>query len=151
MYYEEIIELNKEQSEILGELSDAIKIFQQSIINGEVEKIEQAVNQKEKIINRLKFCEVKRAEAIQSTLKQFNLKHDKQGAMDDLAGVIYKNNPQLGEELNESRSVLFDKVKEVLLLNSQNEILINNSRLFIRDLIKNVLGTQKENFFDKKV
>lgn len=54
--------------------------------------------------------------------------------------------PEVYEEFNQVRAILLERVKEVLLLNSQNEIIISNSRKFIRDLIKNILGTKKKIF-----
>jgi hypothetical protein len=71
--------------------------------------------------------------------------------MDKLADVLLAIDPEVYNEFNQVRTILLEKVKEVLLLNSQNEIIINNSRKFIRDLIKNVFGSKKENIFDRKI
>lgn len=77
-------------------------------------------------------------------LKHYCIEADKSEGMDKLADVLLAIDPEVAEEFNQVRAILLEKVKEVLLLNSQNEIIISNSRQFIRDLIKNILGTKRK-------
>lgn len=84
-------------------------------------------------------------------LNHYQVEVSNNDALDKLADVLLAIDPEIHEEFNQVRTILLEKVKEILLLNSQNEIIISNSRQFIRDLIKNILGTKKENFFDRKV
>lgn len=150
MYYDEILKLTYEQITYLSDFINTLKKLQRSIVNSELDDIEFAIEQEEKILHRIKNCEDKRAEAVNIALKHYQIEADKNEALDKLADVLLAIDPEVYEEFNQVRAILLERVKEVLLLNSQNEIIISNSRKFIRDLIKNILGTKKENFFDRK-
>ncbi|HMN22883.1 MAG: flagellar export chaperone FlgN [Ignavibacteriaceae bacterium] len=151
MYYDEILKLTYEQITYLSDFINTLKLLQRSIVNSELDEIEIAIEQEEKILHRIKNCEERRSEAVTMALKNYKIEVEKSEALDKLADVLLSIDPELSEEFNQVRTILLEKVKEVLLLNSQNEIIISNSRQFIRDLIKNILGTKKENFFDRKI
>jgi hypothetical protein len=151
MYYDEILKLNYEQIINLSDFVGTLKHLQSSIVKNELEEIEIAVEQEEKDLHRIKNCEIKRAEAIIAALHNYEIEADTTEAMDKLADVLLAIDPEVYNEFDQVRTILLEKVKEVLLLNSQNEIIINNSRKFIRDLIKNVFGSKKENIFDRKI
>jgi hypothetical protein len=151
MYYDELINLSYEQTINLTDFVKILKQLQTSIIHNSVDEIELAIEQEEKVLHRIKNCENKRAEAVNAALKHYEIETDKSEALDKLADVLMTIDLEIYTEFNEVRASLLEKVKEVLLLNQQNEIIISNSRKFIRDLIKNVLGSKKENFFDRKI
>lgn len=151
MYYDEILKLTYEQITLLSDFINTLKLLQRSIVNSELDDIEIAIDQEEKILNRIKDCEERRSDAVIKALKHYKIEVDKNEGLDKLADVLLAIDPEAHEEFNQVRTILLEKVKEVLLLNSQNEIIISNSRQFIRDLIKNILGTKKENFFDRKI
>ncbi len=151
MYYDEILKLTYEQITLLSDFINVLKLLQRSIVNSHIDDIENAIEQEEKILYRIKECEDNRSEAVTLALNHYNLEVDKNEGLDKLANVLLAIDPEVYEEFNQVRTILLEKVKEVLLLNSQNEIIISNSRQFIRDLIKNILGSKKENFFDRKV
>ncbi len=151
MYYDEILQLTYEQITYLSDFIVTLEKLQRSIVNNDINEIENSVDQEEKILHRIKNCEDKRAEAVRIALNHYKIEADNTEALDKLADVLLAIDPEISEEFNQVRTILLEKVKEILLLNSQNEIIISNSRQFIRDLIKNILGTKKENFFDRKV
>jgi hypothetical protein len=151
MYYDEILKLSYEQILNLTDFVNALKHLQSSIVKNELEEIEVAVEREEKDLHRIKNCEDKRVEAIKSALHNYKIEADNTETMDKLANVILEIDPEVYNEFNQVRTILLERVKEVLLLNSQNEIIIGNSRKFIRDLIKNVFGSKKENIFDRKI
>ena len=151
MYYDEIINLTYKQITNLSDFINTLKHLQRSIIKNDINEIEIAIDQEEKVLNRLKDSEDKRAEAIRAALDHYKIEVDADKALDELSEVLLSIDPEGCDEFNQTRIILLEKVKEVLLINTQNEIIINNSRKFIRDLIKNVLGTKKDNFFDRKV
>ncbi len=151
MYYDEILKLTYEQITYLSDFINTLKMLQRSIVNSELDEIEISIDQEEKLLHRIKDCEERRSEAVAMALKHYQIQVDRNEALDKLADVVLAIDPEVYEEFNQVRAILLEKVKEVLLLNSQNEIIISNSRQFIRDLIKNVLGTKKENFFDRKI
>jgi len=151
MYYDEILQLTYEQITYLSDFIVTLEKLQRSIVNNDINEIENSVDQEEKILHRIKNCEDKRAEAVRIAINHYKIEADNTEALDKLADVLLAIDPEVSEEFNQVRTILLEKVKEILLLNSQNEIIISNSRQFIRDLIKNILGTKKENFFDRKV
>jgi hypothetical protein len=151
MYYDEILKLNYEQIFNLSDFINTLKHLQNSIVQNDIDEIEIAVEQEEKILHRLNNCENKRAKVVESTLQYHGIEADKSEALDKLADVLLVIDPEVCNEFNQTRTILLENVKEVLLLNSQNEIIINSSRVFIRDLIKNILGSKKDNFFDRKI
>ncbi len=151
MYYDEILKLTYEQITYLSDFINTLRMLQRSIVNSELDEIEISIDQEEKLLHRIKDCEERRSEAVAMALKHYQIQVDRNEALDKLADVVLAIDPEVYEEFNQVRAILLEKVKEVLLLNSQNEIIISNSRQFIRDLIKNVLGTKKENFFDRKI
>jgi hypothetical protein len=151
MYYDEIINLTYEQITNLSDFINTLKFLQKSIVQNDVDEIEIALDQQEKAINRVKICEEKRSDALKTALQHYKIEIDDTSAMDKLADILLAIDPEVNTEFNQIRTILLEKVNEVLLINSQNEIIINSSRIFIRDLIKNILGSKKDNFFDKKV
>jgi hypothetical protein len=151
MYYDEILKLTYEQITLLSDFITTLKLLQRSIVNSELDEIEIAIDKEEKVLYRIKDCEERRSDAVTLALKHYQVEVDKSEGMDRLADILLAIDPEVSEEFNQVRAILLEKVKEVLLLNSQNEIIISNSRQFIRDLIKNILGTKKENFFDRKI
>ena len=151
MYYDQILQQTYEQISHLSDFIFILKKLQRSIVSNDLVEIEISVDQEEKILNRIKICEDNRSEAVKMALKHYQLEANNNDALDKLADVLLAIDPEIHEEFNQVRTILLEKVKEILLLNSQNEIIISNSRQFIRDLIKNILGTKKENFFDRKV
>ena len=151
MYYDKILELNYEQTSNLTAFVNILRYLQSSIIKNDLEGIESAVDQQEKVLHRIKNCEENRTEAIKVSLNHYEIESDKSESLGVLADLLLALNPEVYNEFNQSRTILLEKVKEVLLINQQNEIIISNSRKFIRDLIKNILGSNKENFFDRKV
>lgn len=151
MYYDEIINLTYEQITNLSDFINTLKYLQSSIVQNDVDEIEIALDQQEKAINRVKICEEKRSDALKAALQYYKIEIDDTSAMDKLADILVAIDPEVNTEFNQIRTILLEKVNEVLLINSQNEIIINSSRIFIRDLIKNILGSKKDNFFDKKV
>lgn len=151
MYYDQILNLSNEQIDNLNNFLSILKDLQKAIVQNDLEKIELTVEQEEKVLNRIKLCEDNRFEAIKVALNHYEIEADKAEALDKLADIILAIDPEVYQEFNNVRTELLEKVKEVLLINQQNEIIINNSRKFIRDLIKSVLGTKKESFLDRKI
>lgn len=151
MYYDEILKLSYEQIINLTDFVKILKQLQTSIVHNDVDEIELAIENEERILHRIKNCEEQRVEAVNTALKHYEIESDKNEALDKLADVLMAIDPEVYTEFNELRAALLEKVKEVLLLNQQNEIIISNSRKFIRDLIKSILGSKKENFFDRKI
>jgi len=151
MYNDQILKLNNEQIENLDNLLSVLKNLQTAIVQNDLEKIESTIEQEEKVLNRIKLCEEKRFDTLKTLLNHYGIKAEKTEALDELAKVILTSDPEAYQEFSQMRSNLLEKVKEVLLINQQNEIIINNSRKFIRDLMKSVLGSRKENFFDRKI
>lgn len=151
MYYDQIFKLSLEQIDNLDHFLSILKDLQKAIVQNDLEQIELSVEQEEKVLNKIKLCEDKRFEAINIALNNYEIEADKTEALDKLADVILAIDPDVYQEFNRLRTNLLEKVKEVLLINQQNEIIINNSRKFIRDLIKSVLGTKKESFLDRKI
>jgi len=151
MYYDEILKLSFEQVINLTDFIKILKQLQTSIVHNDVDEIELAVENQERILHRIKNCEEQRVEAVNTALIHYGIETERSEALDKLADILLAIDPEIYTEFNELRAALLEKVKEVLLLNQQNEIIISNSRKFIRDLIKSVLGSKKENFFDRKI
>lgn len=151
MYYDQIINLSLEQIDNLNNFLLILKDLQNAIVQNDLEKIELTIEQEEKALNRIKLCEDNRIGALKVALDHYEIKTDKAEALDKLADIILATDPDVYQEFNNVRTELLEKVKEVLLINQQNEIIVNNSRKFIRDLIKSVLGTKKESFLDRKI
>ncbi|MDD5607319.1 MAG: flagellar export chaperone FlgN [Ignavibacterium sp.] len=151
MYYDQILKLNDEQIKNLDNFLSILKNLQEAIVHNDIEKIELTIEQEEKVLNRIKLCEETRFDALKTLFNQYGIEAEKTEALDELGRVILKSNPESYRKFNQMRANLLEKVNEVLLINQQNEIIVNNSRQFIRDLIKSVLGSRKENFFDRKI
>ncbi|GIK22498.1 MAG: flagellar export chaperone FlgN [Ignavibacteriaceae bacterium] len=151
MYYDQILKLNDEQIKNLDNFLSILKNLQEAIVHNDIEKIELTIEQEEKVLNRIKLCEETRFDALKTLFNQYGIEAEKTEALDELGRVILKSNPEAYRKFNQMRANLLEKVNEVLLINQQNEIIVNNSRQFIRDLIKSVLGSRKENFFDRKI
>ena len=151
MHYDQILKLNDEQIKNLDNFLSILKNLQEAIVHNDIEKIELTIEQEEKVLNRIKLCEKTRFDALKTLFNQYGIEAEKTEALDELGKVILKSNPEAYRKFNQMRANLLEKVNEVLLINQQNEIIVNNSRQFIRDLIKSVLGSRKENFFDRKI
>jgi hypothetical protein len=72
-------------------------------------------------------------------------------ALDTISEKLGELNTSLYDQFLLQRKALMENVGQVIYLNSQNSILINYSRKFLKSLMKNLLDPKKENYFDKKV
>lgn len=151
MYYDQILKINDEQIKNLDNFLSILKNLQEAIVHNDIEKIELTIEQEEKVLNRIKLCEETRFDALKTLFNHYGIEAQKTEALDELGRVILQSDPESYQKFNQMRANLLEKVNEVLLINQQNEIIVNNSRQFIRDLIKSVLGSRKENFFDRKI
>ena len=151
MNYYELLDLTEQQTSNLIELNNVLHRFQKSLVDNDILEFESTVDEQEKIINRIRNSETKRVKAIKNLLIQSNIPVDSEKALDKLAELIAAIDIDAYQQIMDAREKMFKNVQEIVLLNIQNEHLITNSRIFIRDLIKNILGTKKQSFFDKKV
>lgn len=151
MFSEDVLNIYNEQITNLSHLANLLRDFQISIKNNDINKLEPLVEKKEKSLFQISNCEQRRAEAIENALKHFQVDDTDEKSIDLFSLAVGYNNPELKRDFDESRINLSQKVKEVLLLNAQNEIIVNNARIFIKDFIKNILGSKKENFLDRKI
>ena len=151
MNYYEILDLTEQQTANLVELNRVLHRFQKSLVDNDILEFESTIDEQEKILNRIRNSETKRVKAIKNLLVQNNIPVDSEKALDKLAELIAAIDVEAYQQIMEAREKMYKNVQEIILLNMQNEHLITNSRIFIRDLIKNLLGTKKQSFFDKKV
>jgi hypothetical protein len=151
MNYYELLDLTEQQTSNLIELNNVLHRFQKSLVDNDILEFESTVDEQEKILNRIRNSETKRVKAIKNLLIQSNIPVDSEKALDKLAELIAAIDIDAYQQIMDAREKMFKNVQEIVLLNIQNEHLITNSRIFIRDLIKNILGTKKQSFFDKKV
>ena len=99
MYYDEILKLTYEQITYLSDFVNTLKKLQRSIVNSELDDIEIAIEQEEKILHRIKNCEDKRTEAVNIALKHYQIEADKNEALDKLADVLLAIDPEVYEDL----------------------------------------------------
>lgn len=151
MQVDNLRQLMKDQSANLTELVINLKKIQKYIVTNDIENLQEQIEREEKILHHTKQKEEERTKAIKELLKQENLVCELEDAMDLISDKLSESDPEIYEEFLMQRKELTENVGQVMYLNSQNSILINNSRNFIKDLIRNLLGSKKENFFDKKV
>jgi hypothetical protein len=151
MNYYEVLNLTEQQTANMIELNRNLHRFQKSLIDNDILEFELTIDEQEKILNRVRNGETKRINAIKELLIQNNIPVDSESALDKLAELIADLDDEAYQQIMIAREKLFKNVRDVVLLNIQNEQLITNSRIFIRDLIKNLLGTKKQSFFDKKI
>ncbi|NWF88853.1 MAG: flagellar export chaperone FlgN [Ignavibacteriaceae bacterium] len=146
-----LIQLMADQANNLEELIITLKKIQKFIVSSDIENLEEQVEREEKILHRLKLKEIERTNAIKDLINQENLNCELEDAMDLISEKMSEADPSIYEAFLLLRKQLTENVGQVMYLNSQNSILINNSRNFIKDLLRNLLGSRKDNFFDKKV
>jgi FlgN protein len=151
MNYYEVLNLTEQQTANMIELNRIMHRFQKALIDSDILEFESTIDEQEKILNRIRNSETRRINSIKELLIQNNIPVDSESALDKLAELIADLDEEAYQQIMIAREKLFKNVRNVVLLNIQNEQLITNSRIFIRDLIKNLLGTRKQSFFDKKV
>jgi prophage DNA circulation protein len=151
MNYYEIASLTELQVANVIELNRVLHKFQRSLVNNDILEFESAVDEQEKILTKIRNSETKRFSVLKELLNENNIPVDSEAAVDKLAELIAETDEEAFKKFNDARENLLSSVHNVVLLNMQNEVLINNSRLFIRDLVRNLLGTKKDSFFDRKV
>jgi len=150
MQVDNLIQLIKDQANNLDELIINLKMIQQYIVANDLENLQDQIEREEKILHHIKQKEEERTNEVKELIKQENLDCSIEDAMDKISEILNDVDAVLCDEFLLWRKELTENVGQVMYLNSQNSILINNSRKFIRDLIKNLLGSKKDNFFDRK-
>ena len=151
MQVDNLIQLIKDQANNLDELIINLKMIQQYIVANDLENLQDQIEREEKILHHIKQKEEERTNEVKELIKQENLDCSIEDAMDKISEILNDVDAVLCDEFLLWRKELTENVGQVMYLNSQNSILINNSRKFIRDLIKNLLGSKKDNFFDRKI
>ena len=151
MQVDNLIQLIKDQANNLDELIINLKMIQQYIVANDLENLQDQIEREEKILHHIKQKEEERTNEVKELIKQENLDCSIEDSMDKISEILNDVDAALCDEFLLWRKELTENVGQVMYLNSQNSILINNSRKFIRDLIKNLLGSKKDNFFDRKI
>jgi len=151
MQVNNLIRIMEEQSDLLNELIVNLKTIQQFIVASDLANLQEQIEREEKILRHIKFKEEERINEITVILQDTNSKCLLEDAMDFISDSLMNRDFEQYELLLEKRKQLTENVGQVMYLNTQNSILINSSRKFICDLMKNLLGSRRENFLDKKV
>lgn len=151
MQLNNLIRIMEEQSELLNELIENLKTIQQSIVASELNDFQVQLEREEKILRHIKLKEEERVNEIKTILTNLSSHCSLEDAMDFISDLLKNHDAEQYNLLLEKRKQLTENVGQVMYLNTQNSILINSSRKFIRDLMKNLLGSRKENFLDRKV
>lgn len=150
MFNNEILRLNQQQIANLTDYADLLRIFQTAVVNNNLENLQDTIDQQEKLINNIIECEKNRADIIKAALQEFGIDFISNNFMDLLEQKITTQNTDIGKKIRSSRRLLIEKINEINLLDIQNNILITNSRIFIKEFLKSILGNKRENFLDKK-
>lgn len=150
MFSYDIIQLNNEQITNLTQYADLLRVFQRAVVNNDLEDLQRIIDKQEKLIIHINECEKNRASVIKAALEELGIELTASNFMDLLEQKISNINLALGKKISLSRKLLIEKINEINLLDIQNNILITNSRIFIKEFLKNILGNKRENFLDKK-
>jgi flagellar biosynthesis/type III secretory pathway chaperone len=151
MQVNNLIKIMEEQTDLLNELIMNLKTIQKFIVESNLENFQEQLEREEKILRHIKYKDEERVKEIQMLLNTAHSACPLEDAMDFISDTIKNQDYEQYENLLESRKLLTESVGQVMYINTQNSILINSSRQFLRDLMKNLLGSKKENFLDKKV
>lgn len=150
MELEKLLTVLEEQKNNLFDLYNNLKKQQAALTSNNVDEIESAIIEQEKILHSIRNKEQQRilfaAEICSS--KDFDFKNN---SISEILRYLQIKDIDMHNKLLSIKNEISSTMKKINILNGQNSYIIENSRKFIRDLMQNLYDISKKNFLDRKI
>jgi hypothetical protein len=146
----ELVTVLKEQEESLKQFLICSLNKQKAIVQNDIEKLHNSLNNEEKILSQIEKNGKKISSVIEKLAKDYGLELEAVSLSEFLNSVNNKTaiNIKVINLLGNSIKNLISKSSKI---NEQNKILIDHSRNFLRETIAVLIGLSKRPLLDKKV
>jgi flagellar biosynthesis/type III secretory pathway chaperone len=141
----------KRQEENLNILLTVSGNKQKAIIDGKIEKIEEAIFEEEKLFQNIGMQEKHRIELLQNYSLKLNLSIRHHNLSEFLAEIKPRLDPAFYGELTKARAEIVDLVHRINYINKQNKILITQSISFVKTTLTSLIDARKNSLIDRRM
>jgi len=143
---EELIAVIAKEIEAFEELLKTLREKQRAIVEGEVQKLNNSVENEVRLARETKHLEVERIEQSQRIAEKLALEN----ITPKLSEIIENVEHSYAQRLTEQRQLLRDRVSEIQILNKKNQYLLNYSLSFIEQTMDMLFaGNESKNIYKK--
>jgi flagellar biosynthesis/type III secretory pathway chaperone len=143
---EELIVIMSKEIEAFNDLLGTLHLKQRAIVEGEVERLNQTVQDETKLARETKALEGERIERTRELAKKLHIKN----ANPRLTEIIEKVEEQYAHRLQEQRDLLRSLVEKIHNLNQGNQFLLNYSLKFVEKTMEILFnGNDKSSLYKK--
>lgn len=139
------------QEENLNSLLTVVAHKQKAIIEGKVEKIEEAIFEEEKLFKSIEFQEKHRIEMLRNYSQRLALMAVHQHLNEFLAELRPRLDPKFYSEMQKIRANIVELVNNINHINQQNKILIAQSINFVKKTITSLVDARKNSLVDRRM
>lgn len=136
---------------VISRLLNLCKLKQQALINRDEAQLNKLIENEQVLLNNIAHLTKQQKYFIDKLRTQFNLPAD-QNSLTEVIEAINGYLPEHGKEkILSLLKLIKSKGAEIQLLNEQNKVLIETSRIFIRELVKAVRGSDSNSIINRKM
>jgi flagellar biosynthesis/type III secretory pathway chaperone len=139
------------QEENLNLLLTVVGHKQKAIIEGKIEKIEEAIFEEEKLFKSIGAQEKNRIEMLQSYSQKLGLSAAHNHLNDFLVELRPRLDPKFFSEMQSIRANIIELVNNINHINQQNKILIAQSIHFVKNTITSLVDARKNSLVDRRM
>ena len=141
----------KQQEKNLREFLEAILRKQKAIVNSDLEALETALHEEEKLLGSIQSVENKRI----NLLKDLNEVYSPENKSVKLSDFLNSGGQYLEENFSLNARKVQDNIRNLIeyinRVNFQNKVLIDNAREIIKLTFAEIVASQKKSLLDKRV
>jgi flagellar biosynthesis/type III secretory pathway chaperone len=150
METKKLFELLVNQLHNLHSLKEVMIEQQKAIVKNVISEVEKAVEEEERILNRIRNNERDRINEIVSLAGKEGISLETP-SVNEFLKIMKTNNDPNYETIFKVRNQIILLAYEINNLNQQNSYLIEHSRKFIKDTITALYGANQHKIFDRKI
>jgi len=139
------------QQENLNTLLTVVGHKQKAIIEGKIEKIEEAIFEEEKLFKSIEFQEKHRIDMLQNYSQRLGLSAKHQHLNDFLSELRPRLDPKFYAEMQAVRANIVELVNNINHINQQNKILIAQSISFVKNTITTLVNAGRNSLVDRRM
>ncbi len=150
MNLQELITVLKKQENNLNDLHKVMLDKQNILINGDDELLNTSLIKEEKLLLKIQLTEENRLEIMQKLFEKYEIDHERYKLEILIEGLKDKVNDKIIKGILLIEKRIKNIISEVTKVNSQNMLLIQQSRNLINETIRALINSSNRSIVDRK-
>ncbi len=150
MNLQELITVLKKQENNLNDLHKVMLDKQNILINGDDELLNTSLIKEEKLLLKIQLTEENRLEIMQKLFEKYEIDHERYKLEILIEGLKDKVNDKIIKGILLIEKRIKNIISEVTKVNSQNMLVIQQSRNLINETIRALINSSNRSIVDRK-